>query len=121
MSTMTSAVFMKFAYLANAACDPTTIALLPYRTSPLHHSRIQFKNRQLRMGMCLSDCTLNELLRAGRLRMREYLVRDPSLDDFAQIHEDHVIGQAFGLPQGVGHQHDGILLLQFMELALDVL
>jgi len=43
------------------------------------------------------------------------------LDELAQIEKDDVVGDAAGLPQDMGHDHDGVILLQLHEPFLDVL
>ena len=48
----------------------------------------------------------------------ENLVSGTLFDDFAEVHEDDVVGDAEGLPQSVGDHDDGVLLFERHEKIL---
>ena len=55
------------------------------------------------------------------LGIAEDLLGIALLNDFAEIHEDNVVGNALCLTQCVGDHHDGVVLLQFDEEVFDSL
>gem|GEM_PF-4751703 len=55
------------------------------------------------------------------LRIGKYFMGRSRFDDFTQVHVNNIIREAFGLAQGMGHNHGRVLLLQFDQAAFDIL
>jgi hypothetical protein len=55
------------------------------------------------------------------MRVFKNLVGWPTFYYLAQVHENHIIGEPFRLPQDVGDQDNGVPLLQRQKPFLDVL
>ena len=50
--------------------------------------------------------------------MGEELFGGAVFDQLAEVHEEDVIGEAFGLAEDVGDDEDGVVAAEFLEAAL---
>ena len=50
----------------------------------------------------------------------EYDLSRAVFNQLTQVKEDHIVGKPSGLPEDVGHQHDGVSIFEIEKSALSV-
>ncbi len=69
--------------------------------------------------VCLADFACEIRLAKGLRRRGEELLSGAMLDQFAQPHEEHVVGDAPGLVDVVGDHNDGVVCFDVADQAFD--